>query len=263
MNQKKAGAASLTRWLLTGVVLFLALGVAVVILKARLTVEKQGLANPNNTYTNSTPSMDLNTWRDTAAAAVMNTQLAMSKLVTPSPPPAARPPTRTSAPFKTGLFEVSQGTGYLWNYPLTTLWQAVIDGQRISVYAGGTIERDGATPGAIQGAMFVRVFSSDLQQVDIAEYPAPAGVGILRIDAVEGYRLSLMGPNGEELFFDVPSRQFVDSFTVAITAPTVKPIILRLPTESINTLEVYPGPLSSGYGPLDVYPRPETPTPLR
>jgi hypothetical protein len=101
-----------------------------------------------------------------------------------------------------------------------------------------------------QGIVAIEVYSTDLSHYLVTEYKAPGETGILRIIEVTGYRLTLVGQNGETLYFDVPTRQFVEGLEVTLTAPTAThlPPVTPTPTWSLPT--GYP-PI---YLPLSSYP---------
>ncbi len=186
--------------------------------------------------------------RETSEAAVMETQLALIETITPSPPPTGRPPTVTQAPFITGIFAISYGPGLPQAYAMSSVWKEVVDNQRTLVFAGARRDTTGATPDITRGLVVVQVYSTDLSNKVTVEYEAPGTTGILQIIAAAGNRLTLIGQNGETLYFDVPARQFVDGQTATITAPTMTPLPPIEPTAiaptQTPTPQGYPQPAS-------------------
>jgi hypothetical protein len=177
----------------------------------------------------STPAPTyLKQWRETAAAAVMQTQFAMIKTITPNPPPTGRPPTNTPAPFLTGIFEISNGPfGDPHAYPMSAVWAEVVNGERTLVYIGGHGDYGyvyAATPAVIQGVVVVEVSSEDLSNSSWVKYVAPGATSALRIVSTDGYRLKLADKRGDMFYFDVLTRQFVDSLNATVTAPTITPL---------------------------------------
>lgn len=194
--------------------------------------------------TSLSPTVSFEHWRETAEAAAMQTQFAVIETITVSPPPTGRPPTRTPAPFAIGIFEVSYGPGVPQVYAMSTLWKGIVNGQRTLVYAGARVDTSGPTPDTSQGLVVVQVYSTDLTNKSTVEYEAPGATGILTITVAIDYRLTLMAENGSTLYFDVPSRQFVDGLTATVTAPTATPLPPANPTPVLPT--GYPPP-SGGY----------------
>jgi hypothetical protein len=183
--------------------------------------------------------------RQTADAAIIQTQLALVETITPIAPPSGLPPTSTLAPFVPGIFEISYAPfGIPQAYVITTQWREIVNGQRTYVYAGARKDTSGATPDTSKGFIGVVVYSDDLSNSVVAEYEAPSTPGILTITAVNNYTLILSATNGSTLYFDVPSREFVGSLTETPAAPTTTPIAPISPTPILPT--GYP-PLPGGY----------------
>jgi hypothetical protein len=208
-------------------------------------------------------STDFEEWGEAVETGVMQTYLALIKTITPSPPPTGQPPTRTPAPFRIGIFEISYGPfGDPHAYPMSNVWKEIVNGERTLVYVGGYGDMYAATPVVVQGIVVVQVFSSDLTNRTLVEYRAPVTTGILRIVAAIGYRLTLAGQNDETLYFDVLTRQFVDGLNVTVTAPTITSLPPITPTAVSPTFAwstEYPAP---GTYPPQIYPPPSTPTPI-
>lgn len=197
----------------------------------------------------STPGSDLEFPTDyppewqTYEVAVMQTQQALILTITPEPPPTGRPPTNTPAPFIPGVYDTSIAPfGVPRAYAMANRWQDVINGERTIAYAGARKDTSEATPVVKQGLIVVVVYSTDLINRSIVEYEAPGETGILRITSVDGYRLTLTAQNGTTLYFDVPTRQFVDSLTSTVTAPTATPMLTAISTIAHPT--GYPPPPS-------------------
>lgn len=181
--------------------------------------------------------------KQTYEVAVLRTQQALMLTITPEPPPTGRPPTNTPSPFIPGIYDTSIAPfGVPQAYAMANRWQDIVNGERTIAYAGARKDTSGATPIITQGLIVVAVYSTDLINRSIMEYEAPGETGILRITSVDGYRLTLSTQIGATLYFDVPTRQFVDSLTATITAPTTTP----MPTSILTAVPPtgYPPPPS-------------------
>lgn len=179
--------------------------------------------------------------KQTYEVAVMQTQQALVLTITPEPPPSGRPPTNTPSPFIAGVYDTSVAPfGVPRAYAMANRWQDVVNGERTIAYAGARKDTSGATPIINKGLIVVVVYSIDLSNRSIVEYEAPGETGILRITSVDGYRLSLTAQNGATLYFDIPTRQFVDALTATVIAPTVTPMPTSVPTSAPPT--GYPPP---------------------
>lgn len=179
--------------------------------------------------------------KQTYEVAVMQTQQALVLTITPEPPPSGRPPTNTPSPFMPGIYDTSVAPfGVPRAYAMANRWQDIVNGERTIAYAGARKDTSGAAPIVNTGLIVVVVYSSDLTNRSIVEYEAPGETGILRITSVEGYRLSLTAQNGATLYFDVPTRQFVDALAVTASAPTVTPMPTSVLTSAPPT--GYPPP---------------------
>lgn len=212
---------------------------------------------PDNTATSGT---SFESTRETAEAALMQTQLALFETVTPNPPPTGIPPTSTLETFIPGITGMSYAP-YVnpQSAVITSQWREIVNGQRCYVYAGAHRDTSGATPDTSQGLIIVDEYSEDLSNHLTTLYDAPGTTGVLQITRANGYRLTIVGLSGEILYFDVLTRQFVDGMTVTSTAPTITPLPSITPTAIPST----PYPLPEGYTPPPgQYPPPLTSTPL-
>ena len=175
-------------------------------------------------------------WRETAEAAVMQTRFALIAMTTVTPPPTCCPPTLTPVPFATGIFEA-----HVNPQPFANVWQGVVNEQQISVYAGGIAGTYSNNPNLTKGVLKVQVFSHDLSNYESVWYEASELTGWLQVTSEDQYILTLVGQNGQTLFFDVLTMQFVDGLTVTVTAPTITP----LPEGNTPSPGQYPPPLTS------------------
>jgi hypothetical protein len=200
---------------------------------------------------------------ETREYAFMQTQLAIFMITTPNAPPTGLPPTDTLEPFVPGINETSYAA-YVnpQSAVITSQWRDMVNGQRTYVYAGARQDTSGATPDTRQGLIVVDVYSTDFSNHLITFYNAPGSTGVLRITSANGYRLTLASQNGETLYFDVLTRQFVNSLSVTVTAPTITLLPPISPTAAPPTVTwstEYPAP---GTYPPQIYPPPSTPTPI-
>lgn len=191
-------------------------------------------------------------FRQTYEAAEFQTREALIQTITPEAPPTGRPPTDTPAPFIPGIYDTPYALfGAPQAYATSNRWQDIVNGERTYVYAGARNDTSGATPDITQGLVVVQVYSTDLSNESIVEYEAPGATGMLTITAATGFRLVLTSQSGTTLYFDVPTRQFVDGLTATVTAPTATPLPPITPTAIAPT----------GYPPPSGYPQPSPSAP--
>jgi hypothetical protein len=154
-------------------------------------------------------------------------------------PPWATPgrytplPARTPEPFVTGIFGGGQIAPVSPPYGMSNLWAGIVNGEETLVIAGIRHFPEEAQETS-QGVVMVEVHSIDHTNGDFAIYDAPiADTGLLKITVVEGYRLTIQAESGAVLYFDVPTRRFVDSLAATVSAPTVTPLppVTPTPTE--------------------------------
>ena len=152
--------------------------------------------------------------------------------VTPGPS-LTPPPTYTPEPFVTGIYGGGQIARVNPPYGMSNLWAGIVNGEETLVIAGVRQFPEEAKESS-QGVVMVEVHSIDQTNRDFAIYDAPiADTGILKITAITDYRLTIQAESGEVLYFDVPTRLFVESLTATVSAPTVTPLppITPTPTE--------------------------------
>ncbi len=195
----------------------------------------------------------------TIEAAVMQTHFALIETWTPQSLPYDRPPTNTLAPFMPGIYDVPF-VGEIRGLSFSNRWQDFVKGERIIVYVGARVDQSSSTPVKTQGIVIVKVYSKYLSNNSRVVYEAPDKTGMLKIVAADGYRLTLLGQNGETLYFDVPTRQFVSSLDIAITAPTTTPLPPITPTDTPVIPLGYP-PVYWNLTEME-YPQPATETPI-
>lgn len=173
-------------------------------------------------------------WRETSEAAVMQTRLALIAMTTVTPPPTCCPPTLTQLPFATGIFEA-----HINPQPFANGWQGVVNEQQIRVFAGGVAGTYSNTPNLTKGFLKVQVFSHDLSNYESVWYETSELTGWLQVTSEDQYILTLVGQNGQTLYFDVRTMLFVDVLPVTVTAPTITP----LPSITSTAIPPTPYPL--------------------
>ncbi len=201
---------------------------------------------------------------ETREYALMQTQLAIFIITTPIAPSTGLPPTNTLEPFVPGINEMSYAP-YVnaQSAVITSQWREMVNGQRTFVYAGARQDKSGATPDTRQGLIVVDIYAADISNHLITFYDAPGSTGVLQITEAYGYRLKLAGQNGETLYFDVLTRQFVDRLNATVTAPTITPLSPASPTAALPTANwstEYPAPVTY---PPQIYPPRSTPTAIQ
>lgn len=193
-------------------------------------------------------------WRETAEAAVMETHFALIAMTTVTPPPTCCPPTNTPEPFVTGIFEA-----HVAPRPFANLWKGVVSGQQVRIYAGGLEGTYSDSPNLTKGVLEVHVTSPSLDNFETVRYETSELTGWLEIIAEDHYLLTLVGQNGQTLYFDTLTMQFVDGLTITVTAPT----ITTLPSITPTAIPPNPYPFPEEYTPSpQQYPPPSTSTPL-
>lgn len=193
-------------------------------------------------------------WRETAEAAVMETHYALIAMTTVTPPPTCCPPTFSPVPFVTGIFEA-----HVAPRPFVNLWKGIVNGQQVRVYAGGLEGTYSDTPNLTKGVLEVHVTSPSLDNFETVRLETSELTGWLEITAEDHYVLTLVGQNGQTLYFDVLTMEFVDGLTATVTAPTITP----LPSITPTAIPPTPYPFPEEYTPLpQQYPSPSTSTPL-
>ena len=175
--------------------------------------------------------------KQTAEVAVALTNQALVAETTPASPPILA--TYTAAPFQSGIFPNSTGP-MVPTFASSSQWQGMIQGEDVVVYAGAKKDPTLATPILPIGAVYVVVRSVALQLRHEAEYDAPGETGALTVIAEDHLRLTLSGDRGVIVFFDVPSRKFVDTLDSVAPGPTVTPL---MPVSSDTVPTGYPGQL--------------------
>lgn len=124
-----------------------------------------------------------------------------------------------------------------WPLAVYNVWYEIPKG--IQVFAG-------VTDDPAQGAIAILTPYTDISDPEI--YLTPTKAGMIQVADAQGERLVLSSLDGGTIFyFDVPSRQFVDSLT-APNPPTVTPIPTFTPSPTLplftpaasNTLPAYP-----------------------
>lgn len=158
------------------------------------------------------------------------------------PPTGAKegPPTpiATEAPWPLGVVEDGESP-FSASFVFTNRWQGVVDNQRMIAYAGY------AKSDPLQGIILLWEGAFDPSNSVDTVYFSPAKDGALQIVAEDNLRLTLKTANDQLLYFDIPSRQFVDSLT-ATPPPTITKLPSPPPTElptaypSIATPETAP-----------------------
>lgn len=181
----------------------------------------------------------------TAEVSALMTRQALIETITPEAPTPGAPPTLTPAPIVTGIFSDTTGPRFPGFFAMNH-WQNVVNGERVIVYAGVRMDETLATPITSKGLLLVIVDASDYSNRSVVEYETEGELGKLMITAADGYRLTIVSESGETLYFDVPTRQFVDSPTATVTAPTATLLPLATPTLQ---------PLPSGYPQMTVSPQ--------
>lgn len=180
---------------------------------------------------------------DKATAIQSRIQTQQAFRLTPNPPLTIYPPPSESGPTITpdlsyvphqqaGAGVIITGTGSFpfpgggWVIAPFNVWFEIPTGMQ--VYAGVTSD-------PTQGALAILTPQEDIGQPEV--YLTPRKAGMVKVVDASGERLVLQSITGSDTFyFDVPTRQFVDSLSVTSVAPTVTP----LPTFTASPTFVVP-----------------------
>jgi hypothetical protein len=165
----------------------------------------------------------------TSEAIYEQTMQAFRLTITPATTTPGIPPTPTLAPFIPGIYNSKAAPEPSANHTMTNWWQDLVNGERVQVFAGALQDNTIYPPGPAQGVVVVNTVAIDVINSTLQEYDAPSGTGVLTITAVSGSRLTLQSDNGGTLYFDVPTRQFVDSLSTTSAAPTATLLPTILP----------------------------------
>jgi hypothetical protein len=202
---------------------------------------------------------------------IAGTQTQQVFLLTPSPGPGTlKPPVPAVVPqatvFQPDPLATPLGAGALFigsgpfsspAFYLESQWYQDVDAGNRRIFVGvGSMAVLGADKPTDQGIVIVaeaKWINGNVIFLEGAkgQFPTAQATGSLHITDAQGARLVLKSSNGTTYYFDVPSRQFVDSLN-APPPPTVTepPDPTSIPTYAPPTL----GPLPTAY------PIPETPT---
>jgi hypothetical protein len=179
--------------------------------------------------------------KETLEFSEAQTQAAL--LQTPSPAPGTLKPTLdiTPEPVTTAdIPRVAAGAGWIvWGAPppfpasqyfVMNQWYEIIGQKSILVYAGAARNPD-SWQDVSQGIVIVVI--EDAGTTTGSTHKTPTQSGPVHVTDAVGERLILQSDSGVTYYFDVPSRQFVDSLT-ATPAPTATemptPTPVPLPT---------------------------------
>lgn len=205
----------------TRVLVLIALGLLIVLSIRYLIPSTNGMMPVLGTSSpTEITSTSFQQWRETAEAAVIQTRSALISITTITPPPTCCPPTITPMPFTRGIFEA-----HIDPQPYGNFWQGVVNGQGMRVYAGGIAGTYSNTPNLTQGVIKVQVFAQDLSRHESLLVETSELTGWLEVVAENQFILTLVGQNGQTLYFDVRTLQFVDGLSGTVTAPTITPLL--------------------------------------
>jgi hypothetical protein len=130
-------------------------------------------------------------------------QLRSTTQARPKPAHPERPSVEipSDARWPSGIFD--DGEFPSAEYVFVNRWTGMVGGGHVTVYAGSYA---GAPS---RGLVLVKTVSLDLRDVRASEYPAPPGIGALRITSKDGSRLTLRGSTSGRLTFDVVLSRFL------------------------------------------------------
>lgn len=145
-------------------------------------------------------------------------------------------------------------------YELTNHWQGNIAGNSIAVYAG---QFGYETPDEGRGVLVVVADSPETGPLADwgGAFPAPIGVGKLKIAAFEGSLLTIQAKTGETLYYDAAAATFSDSWGTVLPRITARasptpyptpegtlPFQLPFPTDTASQQATTVAPVPSAAG---------------
>jgi hypothetical protein len=119
-------------------------------------------------------------------------------------------------------------------------WFGIVDGNRVSIYAGALLEETD------QGAIVILI-SLPYRNFDVLIL-TPTRHGGVRVISEQNNRLTLLAVDGEIYYFDIPARRFVTSLTEIVMTATPPPTYTPYATEpsaQVPTFNPYPMPTGS------------------
>lgn len=108
--------------------------------------------------------------------------------------------------FQPGIYEGGEGIFRASEAVISNYWQGLVDGSYVQVFAGVS----GAD--TTQGVIYVITTSQDRLQIEIEQYFTPWKEGSVRIISETNLVLRLENQVGFVFFFDLPTREFNQSF---------------------------------------------------
>lgn len=138
----------------------------------------------------------------------------------------------TPPPFEIGIFEGQTGTFHSFEATIENHWKGIINGNRVTVFAGAWVNDPS------QGFLAVETAPSRGHAI-WGYYPSATKSGALRIIDAKGSRLIIQPANDKNvLFFDVPALSFVKSLDEVVIPSTPT----EIPTTVQPTNIPYPVP---------------------
>jgi hypothetical protein len=116
----------------------------------------------------------------------------------------------TPAPYPTGIFENTQPPYPAIDFTSKNMWQGVIGGNRVAVFAGA----EGYEGNTRQGLLIVQVDDPQASQMDVTRHPTPHIAGPIRIESVNGMIMHLSSTEGATYSFDLSTRKYIQSIFV-------------------------------------------------
>lgn len=153
------------------------------------------------------------------------TQSASGKISVVTPvPPLPDLPTTTIFPTKIEQGDFSTFIhSNLFNDNIESVWSGQIMNQNIYVFSGA----EDVDP--MQGVLDIQVMARSTYPQTWVRYLSPVRSGSLRIQSIDGYRLTLTTKSGVTIYFDVASQSFISSLD-AVSPVTKTPMPNITPT---------------------------------
>jgi len=237
---KQRQKESIWTWLVGGVgigaMLLLAGTFALVLRGATTSVATASPPPSASPAVTNTPFSDLPPDRQTVEAILQQTRFAVTipaQTEIPSyDPPTPIPVTPEPWDWGSGIIQSGDAPFAGMQYSISNRWYGMVNGLRAVVYAGGVRDNPGVSSDVSKGVVIV-ITASPQGEYPPEFYLPSANSGLFTIVSEDDLRLILDTPSGQKFYFDVPSRQFLDSLT-ATPPPTVtvipSPTLIPPPT---------------------------------
>lgn len=115
--------------------------------------------------------------------------------------------------FVTGIFNHGSSSYKPSEVTITSAWQGIIYGNYYQIEVGALVSDPS------QGVVYYKVMSSNFAVIDMGRILTPVKSGAITLTDEKSLRLIIETENGNNLYFDVQSKQFVSSLSEVLPTP--------------------------------------------